>query len=215
MIVNSVGVIRRLLPACGQAEVVLGQTCRQLHTWFSIKFNALDSLAPHPIWLKQARWLSQNRYADKMILRRVIEKWRKAAEHRNVNVAPLTFYNVNAFEHSGDASQLATNASDSPLEPEVTWNSDWHWHDRSWQDWHWHGRSWEDWHWHGSSWSEDDHIAYLNAWDAARRERIQQQLWQRHREERTVQPQQTSRAELALTLRDPRSALTYVYRYRF
>ena len=187
----------------------------------SLPFGAMGT---PPIWQRQARWLAQNPYADntmrspfvqEMILHLVIEKWRKAAEHRNVNVAPSTFYNVNAFDHSGGASQLATNASDSPLEPEVTWNSDWHWHDRSWQDWHWHGRSWEDWHWHGSSWSEDDHIAYLNAWDAARRERIQQQLWQRHREERTVQPQQTSRAELALTYRDPRSGLTYVYRYRF
>jgi len=89
---------------------VVSLLSRSLHRWFSIKFDALDSLAPQPIWLKQARWLSQNRYADntmqspfvqEMILRRVIEKWRKAAEHRNVNVAPLTFYNVNAFEHSG------------------------------------------------------------------------------------------------------------------
>ena len=78
--------------------------------WFNTrsddKFDALAPLAPAtmgtpPIWQKQAWWLAQNRYADntmrspfvqEMILHLVIEKWRKAAEHRNVNVAPLTFY---------------------------------------------------------------------------------------------------------------------------
>ena len=80
-----------------QTQVVLGQTCRSLHKWFSDKFDALAPLAP-PIWQKQARWLSQNRYADntmrspfvqEMILHLVIEKWRKAAEC--VHVAPLPF----------------------------------------------------------------------------------------------------------------------------
>ena len=73
----------------------------------SLPFGAMGT---SPIWQRQARWLAQNPYADntmrspfvqEMILHLVIEKWRKAAEHRNVNVAPLTFYNVNAFEHSG------------------------------------------------------------------------------------------------------------------
>ena len=37
-------VLRPPLPACNQAQVVLGQTCRSLHKWFSDKFNKIGGL---------------------------------------------------------------------------------------------------------------------------------------------------------------------------